>query len=121
MDEQVPQMLFRALDPRPHARRGHRPGVADLTARFAVERRLVQNDEAGLPGPERVRLLAALDERGDHAFGRFGLIAEELGRADALTDGVPEGFGRGLAGARPGGARLLALALHGGVEGVEID
>ena len=99
--------------------RGHRAGVADLTAGFGVERRLVEDDRAALALLERGHLLAVAHKRRDHAFGAFGLVAEEIGAADFLAQREPHRFGRRFAGARPRRARLLALALHGGVERVE--
>ena len=51
----------------------------------------------------------------------LGFVAQKLGRADALAQAVPDRFGRGLPRARPGAPRLGALALHGGVEAVEVD
>ena len=97
------------------------PGIADLTAGFAVERRLVEDDEAGLAGLHFLHLPAVLQERQHDAFGGLGVVAEEFGGADALLDAEPHGLGRRLARAGPGRARLLALALHGGVEGIRID
>ena len=81
--------------------------------RLAVERRLVEHDGAGLAGFELGDLLAVLHQRGDDAFGALGLVAEEFGGADFLAQRKPYRLLRGLARARPGGARLGALALHG--------
>ena len=70
---------------------------------------------------ERGHLAAVAHQRGHHPFGGLGLVAEELGGADLLAQGEPHRFGRGLAGARPRGARHFALALHRHVEAVEVD
>src|SRR5262249_60161192 len=66
-------------------------------------------------------LVSVRHEAGNHTFGGFGLLAEELGRADALLDGKPERLGLRLPRSGPGGARLFALALHRRVEGVSVD
>ena len=75
----------------------HHAGVANLAARFAVERRLVEDDGAALASAQSVDLLAVLDERRDDPLGGLGFIAQEVGRADALLDGKPQRLGRGLA------------------------
>ena len=105
----------------PRALALHHAGIADLTAGFAVERRLVEDHEAVLAGLELRDLLAVLQQRQHDALGGLGVVAEELGRADALLDAEPDGLRRRLARAGPGRARLLALALHGGVEGIRVD
>ena len=97
------------------------PVVADLTAGFAVERRLVDDDEARLAGVQPVDLCAVPHQRDDRALRLLLAVAEELGRAGAVADAEPDRLGRGLARARPGGAGLGLLALHRGVEAVEVD
>ena len=95
--------------------------VADLAAALAVERRLVEDDRAGLAFFEPGGLRAVGDEGGDDAFGPLGFIAEEFRRADLLADVEPDALGGSLARAFPGGAGLGLLALHGGRERVGID
>src|SRR4029450_444223 len=60
-------------------------------------------------------------QRGDDALGGFGLVAQELARAGFFAQAEPHRLGGGVARAGPGGARLLALALHRGVERIGID
>ena len=55
MDEEVAALLLGIGDAEAHAVGGHHAGVADLAARFAVERRLVEDDGAGLALAERRR------------------------------------------------------------------
>ena len=100
---------------------GQRAGVADLAAALAVERRLVEDDEALVAGGELVDHLAALDQRGDDAFGGLGFVAEELGRADLVGDGEPDLVFAGLAGAGPALAGLGALLGHRILEAREVD
>ena len=64
----------------------------------------------------RLRPRRRLDQRSHHALGGLGLVAQKLGRAELLAQREPDRLGRGLAGARPGLARLGALALHGRIE-----
>ena len=102
--------------------RRHHAGVADLAAGFAVERRLVEHHRAGLalgraPRPR----LPSRTSAATTPSRALGLVAQKLGRAELLAQREPHGFGRGLAGARPRGARLFALALHRGVEGRKVD
>src|SRR5262245_9578635 len=78
MDEYVAGVLLGVGDAEAHAVAGHHPGVADLSAGFAVERGLIEHYGTALAGFERGDLLAVLDQRSDHAFGPLGLIPEEL-------------------------------------------
>ncbi len=73
------------------------------------------------PLRERADLRAVAHQRGDDALGGLGVVAEELGRADALAQREPDGLGRRLAGTRPGLARLGALALHRGLKAGIVD
>ena len=121
MDDKVAELLARVGDFGAKAGRGDFADVADLAAGLAVERRLVEDQRSALARIERLDLDAVLDDRADDALGGLGLVTEKLGRADALAQAVPDRFGRSFARARPGPARLGALALHGGVEAVRVD
>ena len=121
VDDEVAELLARVAHDGAEARPGDLADVADLAAQLAVERRLVEDERALLAGLEPVDLDAVLDDGADDAFGRLGLVAEEVGRADPLAQGVPDRLGRGLARSGPGAARLGALALHRGVEAVDVD
>ncbi len=96
-------------------------GVADLAAQFAIEGRLVGDDQHVLAGTGFVDQLAALDQGQHAALGTVGLVAQELGGAVLVADVEPDALDRSLARALPGGARSLALAGHGGVEAGGID
>ena len=52
MDEQVARLLLGVGDLETKPLAEHEPGVADLAAGLAVERRLVKHDGAALPGLE---------------------------------------------------------------------
>ena len=121
VDDQVAEPLLRVEHVEPQAGREHQPGVADLAARFAVERRLVEDEPAALAAPERTDLGAVAHDRARHALGGLGLVAEELGRAEPLAQSEPHRLGRRLARAGPGLARLGALALHRRGEAVVVD
>ena len=121
MDEHVARLLLGVGDGKVHAVAAHDAGVADLTAGLGVKRRLVEDDGAALPGPQRIDLLAVLHQRDNDALVGFGLVAQELARAGFFAQAEPDRLGGGVARAGPGGARLLALALHGGVEAFGID
>ncbi len=112
VDEQVARLLLGVGDAEAHPVGRHEAGVADLTAGFSVERRLVEHDGAGLALGQSGDLLAVTHQRGDDALRALGLVAQELGGADLLAQREPHGFGRGLAGARPRRPRHFALALH---------
>src|SRR4051812_33093006 len=96
-------------------------GVADLAAALAVERGLVEDDEALVAGFELVDELAALDQRGDHALGDLGLVAEEFGRADLVGDREPHLIFAGFARTGPALACLGALTRHRIFEAREVD
>ena len=120
MDEEVAQLLLRIGDEDPQAHGGHHAHVADLAARFAIERRLVEHDQALLPGLENLDLLAAGHQRAHHALGALGLVAQIFGRAHLIAHAEPDGFGCSLARTRPGLAGLGPLAFHGLGESVGI-
>ncbi len=62
MHEEIAGLLLGVGDTKPHAFAGHHAGIADLAAGLRIERRLVQNDGAGLAGLEAFDLLAVLHE-----------------------------------------------------------
>src|SRR5438552_156210 len=97
MDEHVARLALGVGYREPHPVGMHHAGVANLAARFAVERRLVEDDGAALASAQSVDLLAVLDERRDDPLGGLGFIAQEVSRTDALLDGKPQRLGRGLA------------------------
>ncbi len=112
MDKEIAGLLLRIGDTKTHAFADHHAGVADLTAGFRVKRRLVQHDRAALARLELVDRRAVLYQRADHAFGGFGLVAEEFGGAEFFVQRKPDRFACGIAAAGPRGARLGALLLH---------
>ena len=73
------------------------------------------------PTPSEPTSAPSRDERARDALGGLGLVAEELGRAETLAQREPHRLGRRLARARPGLARLGALALHRRGEAVGVD
>src|SRR5579864_4989313 len=121
MDDELAELLARVGDFGPKARGRDFADVADLAAGLAVERRLVEDQRSALARFQRLDLDAVLDDRANDALRPLGLVAQELGRADALAQGIPDRLGRRLARARPGAAGLGALAVHGGVEPLDVD
>ena len=95
--------------------------IADLSARLAIERRLVEHDFGLIALGQRSDFFAGLEDAADFAFRRFRLVAEELRRADTVLDLEPMRFGGGIARTLPGPSRLFLLTLHRGVEASEID
>src|SRR5437763_14745931 len=122
MDEQIAGFALRVRNREFAAGRGEdRAGIADLPARFAIERRLV-DDKADLRTALRFGdALPALDEREDHAFGGFGPVAEKCGAAELVPEREPRRLGRGFPRADPGGARALSRLAHLAVEPGRID
>ena len=122
MHEQIPGALLRIGDGEAHAVAAHHALIADLAAGFGVERRLIEDDGAGLalgrarrPPCRRATIAATTPARG------FGLVAEEFGARRLFADREPHRLGRGLARARPRRARLGALFIHGVGERSDID
>src|SRR5262245_5787544 len=98
MHEQAMQLFLRVLDLEARARWARdQPAIADLTAGFAVERGLIDDDRATVAGLQLGDALAVLDQRYDLAGRGLGVITEELGRAQLLLQLEPQGLGRGLA------------------------
>ncbi len=102
------------LDAETQALAAHDADVADLAAGFAIERRLVEDDGAALRrrASERLRRPRAASAVTTPS-ALFRVVAQEFRGADAFPEREPHRFGRGLAGAGPGLARLGPLALHG--------
>src|SRR5580704_1567903 len=121
MDDKVAKFLARVGHFGAKPGRGDFADVADLAAGLTVERRLIEDQRPAFARREFFDLDAVLDDRAYDALGGLGLVTEELGRADALAQGIPARFGRRLPGACPGAARLGALALHRGVEAPDVD
>ena len=97
--------------------------IAFLATRFAIKRRLIDDDASRRSRSGLFDPLAVNHDRENAAGRRPGFVAQELGRADLLLELEPDALGRGLARAGPGAPRVLALAIHGGVEagGVDLD
>src|SRR5581483_7241283 len=53
-------------------------GIADLTSRLGIERRLVEHHRTALAFAERRNLLAVAREGDDSTGGVLGLVAEEI-------------------------------------------
>ena len=121
MDEQPVGLLLRVGDHDLEAVAADRAGVADLAARFAVERRLVDHHRNLGPFGGRIHGLAVAHHCRDHAFCLFRRVAEELGGAKPVAQFVPDGFRGRLAGAGPAGAGLGLLPLHGVGEAGDVD
>ena len=120
--EQIAELLLRVGDAEQRAVRAFDDArVADLTATFAIERRLRDDDVAAFALGQRRHRLAFDDQAFDDRFSLLGVVAEELGRPRVLLDLEPLAFGRRFARALPGRARLVLLRRHGGVEGGQID
>src|SRR5574337_697774 len=117
----VAEWLARVDDRGAETGRGDLANVADLTAGFAIEGRLVENEPALLTRPEGVDLGAVLDDRADDSLGRLGVIAEKVRRPDPFAQAEPDGFRGGFARARPGASGFRALPLHRRAEAVEVD
>src|SRR5579863_3552621 len=97
MHKEIAGFLLRVGDAEAHALAGHDADIADLTAGLRVKWRLVQNDRATLASLELIDGHAVLDQRTDHAFGGFGLVAEEFSGAELLAQRKPDRFARGIA------------------------
>src|SRR5580704_11979682 len=105
MDEQVTRLAHRVLDRELAAgRRENRPGVADLTARFAVEWGLVDDQADLVTGRGLRNPFLAAHHRQDYALGGLGLIAEEFAGPELVAQGEPIRLGRRLARADPAAA-----------------
>ncbi len=119
--EQVAKLLLRVGD---HDMQpvgtGDGAGIADLSAAFAIERRLVQHD--GQLGADMCGLSRrAIDHQcADLGFGSLGGISQELRGSGLFLDFEPDPLGSGLAGAGPGGAGAGALFLHRRLEAIHV-
>ena len=62
----------------------HDPRIADLTAGFAVEGRLIENNRTALALFQRADFFAVAQHGGNDPLGAFRLVAEKLGGAELL-------------------------------------
>ena len=101
--------------------RADKAGIADLTAAFCIERRLVDHD-LYVRASGCIANLRAVTHQGQHlALGGFGVIAKEFGHALVLRKLEPDiGVSR-LARTDPSRARFLALLVHRGLEALHIN
>ena len=90
--------------------------IADLAAAFSVEGCLVHHDLHCGAVLGHVNRSPIADQSVDLPLRRFGVITEELGDAMRLGEFVPDVGVLGIARTGPGGAGLLALLVHRGLE-----
>src|SRR5712692_1381261 len=121
MREEVARLLLRVGDTEARTLARKNSVVADLAAALAVERRLIEDHRTRLALLERADFLAIAHECRDHALGTLGFVAEKLAGAGFFAQRKPHRLGGGVARARPGGARLFALALHRARERLRVD
>src|SRR5436309_4832565 len=108
MHEEIAGLFLRVGDAESDAVTAEHAGIADLAARFRVERRLVHDDGAGLACLETVDLLAVFHQRRHRAFGGLGLVAQEFGGTEFFAQRKPYALGCGIAASGPGRASLFA-------------
>ena len=101
--------------------RPYPPGIPGLATAFAIERRLVGQNDHLVTGPGRIDLRAVLDDRNDLGFASGRIVARELGRSLRIGDIEPDLFAGRLARTLPRrpGSRLLLL--HRRVESALVD
>src|SRR5690606_19484993 len=115
MNKETFALLLRAFDLDRKILALDSAGVANLTTRFRIERRLVRNDSNRLALARALDLRTILDKRCDYAFGFLGFVAEKLGGTSLVLDGKPHSFRGRLARPCPACAGFGLLALHGGI------
>ncbi len=71
--------------------------VPDLTAAFAIERRLVEHGDTGFTGSKDRNLDPIAQQGLDLPFGHFRFIPEELAGADLVGEAKPNRVGCGFA------------------------
>src|SRR5208337_2551802 len=113
MNVKVARLLYRVAHPQLSAGTGKDDtGIADLSACFCVERRLVDDQRNVVSDGGLGNAFAAPQDCQHNALGALGLVAEKLSGADVLAQAEPDRLGRRLARADPALARLLALPCH---------
>src|SRR6266568_2824489 len=90
MSENVAGIFFCVGDLKANAIRTHDAGVADLPARFAVERRLIEEDHTTFAFFKGADLLAIAQHRGDDAFGALGFVTEKFRGTEFFAQGEPD-------------------------------
>ena len=95
--------------------------IPHLPAAFGIEGRLVDDDLDLLALGCRLDFGAVPDQRLNLALGLFGVIAQELGRAVAVSQFEPDGRILRLARPGPGGAGLGLLFGHRRIKAGDLD
>src|SRR5687767_13487153 len=103
MDEEIAELFLDVGHARASAIAPDDAMVADLAAGFSIERRLVEDDEAGLAGAKTFDLGAVGDDGRGDALRFLGVVPQEFSGAGPLAQGEPDCFRRRVAGAGPSG------------------
>ena len=85
MGEHVAGIFLRIGDLKAHAVRLQDSGIADLAAGFAIERCLIEHDGATLALFQRGNFLTVAHQRGHHASGLLGVVAEKFRCAELFA------------------------------------
>ena len=112
MDVEIARFLLRIGNAHARTVTGQHAGVTDLTAGFGVERRLVHHNGDAVASLGAVGFLAVLYQRGDDAFGDFGVVSKKFCRTELLAQWKPDVLGGGVPRSGPGRARLGTLLVH---------
>ncbi len=99
----------------------HRAGVSHLPAAFAVEWRLVEDDETLVSRIERIYACPVLDQRLDCAVAVFGLIAQKFCGPGRVGNRKPHRARCRITRSRPVLACFGFLARHGRIEPGLVD
>src|SRR5436305_6153710 len=101
MGKNVPVIFLGIGDLKANAVGAHDAGIANLTAGFTVEWRLIENDNAGVAFFERTDFFAIAQDCRDDSLGALGLVAEKFCGPEFFAQNKPNRAGRRFAGARP--------------------
>ncbi len=95
--------------------------ITDLSAAFAIEGRLIEDQRDGFTLPGGIGPNTILDDRLHDAFAFGARIAGKFGRAGLFGDVIPKFVGCLFARTLPGGAGRCLLLGHRRIEACAID
>ncbi|CCZ21808.1 putative uncharacterized protein [Acetobacter sp. CAG:977] len=122
MNKQIADFLLRVFNNENRiSARGNNTRIADLSARFAIERSLIRNNRSFLSFRNGIRFFAVNDQSFDNAFRLRRIIAQKFGSARFFLNGKPYGIRRGFSRPCPGFARFGTLARHRLIKAVHVD
>src|SRR3954471_10235501 len=124
MNEQVTRLLMNSKDSGNQlsfSRSNQPPSITDLTARFRIERSLIEDQFSRISRLEFGDFRPSPNDSLNDTLAGFRVVSEKFSRPELLAKRIPRAGSFSGAGAGPRGARLGLLLLQRQIERREVD